>query len=331
MNRLLPYLGLLVITFLSSMPSSSASEDESIKEYAFPLMGTRFLVRGEGLDEEDVRAAVELGKKINSACSDYDATSELMKLNHWPENQPFALSPILKDVLAEALTISKLTEGAYDPTVGWHTWNWRKSRRDHTLPKLEAIAKAKAATGWNQLVLNSEESTITKLLPNMRIDLGGIAKGYTADRILSLLQQRGIKKASVAAGGDLCLGEAPSGKEGWAVSLKTLDAENKLVPQHLLLSQRGISTSGDIHQWIEIEGKRYSHIVDAATGLGLERRISATVIADKTTWSDALATALCVRPDIMEKLVKEAGIKAWIVLEDENGQNQLIKSSNADN
>lgn len=330
MMRYTSFFGLLAASILSLLMSGTAMSEEKIKEYAFPLMGTRFLVRGEGIDEDDVRAAAELGKKINDACSDYDVTSELMQLNRWPENKPFNLSPILQEVLTEALKISELTEGAYDPTVGWHTWNWRKSRRDGALPDQQAIEKATAATGWQKLRLDSEKAEITKLAPDMRLDLGGIAKGYTADRILALLSDRGIKHASVAAGGDLALGEPPVGKMGWDITLKTLDSERNLVPKQLVLSKKGISTSGDLHQWIEIDGKRYSHIVDSSTGLGLEKRISATVIANKTTWSDALATALCVRPALLEKLVKDAGIQAWIVVEDGEGKNRLIQSSNID-
>lgn len=331
MNRYFSCLGLLASIILTFIPTDSVKSEEAIKEYAFPLMGTRFLIRGEGVKEEDVKASVELGKQINAACSDYDATSELMQLNHWPENKPFKLGPILEDVLKEALKISELTEGAYDPTVGWHTWNWRKSRRDEVLPDQAAIAKAKAATGWRKLKIDAEKGEVTKLAPNMRIDLGGIAKGYAADRILALLRERGIKQASVAAGGDLALGDPPNGKEGWSVTLKTLDAEKELVPKTLTLSHKGVSTSGDLHQWIEIDGKRYSHIVDANTGLGLQKRISATVIAEKATWSDALATSLCVRPELLEKLEKEAKIQAWIVEEDEAGKKHLTHSSNIDN
>lgn len=287
-----------------------------VREFEFPLMGTRYAIRGEGLTEEVLEKVKKLGAEVNSACSDYDQTSELMNLNHWPAGKVFELSPILFDVLREALAISKFTDGAYDPTVGWHTWNWRKSRRDGELPNVTAIAKAKAATGWRSLVLDLEKRTVVKRVEGMRIDLGGIAKGYAADRMLGLLKERGFERVSVVAGGDLRLGVASVGAKGWVVELKTLDGEKKLVPRKVLLEGCGVSTSGDLHQWIEIGGKRFSHIVDAGTGLGLERRVSATVVARSATWSDALATALCVRPGLLGELGKLDGVEGLVVLEE---------------
>jgi thiamine biosynthesis lipoprotein len=126
----------------------------------------------------------------------------------------------------------------------------------------------------------------------MAFDLGGIAKGYAADQMLDSLATSGIRQALVTAGGDIRLGDAPPGRAGWNVALKTFDVGKN--EEILTLSNAAVSTSGDLHQSVVIDGVSYSHILDPATGLGLTRRVAASVIADNAKISDALATAACV-------------------------------------
>jgi thiamine biosynthesis lipoprotein len=124
----------------------------------------------------------------------------------------------------------------------------------------------------------------------MRLELGGIAKGYAADQALKELRMRGISRALVAASGDIALGEPPPGERGWKVGIAGWESAGS--PSTLLLHNCGISTSGDAEQFIEIGGVRYSHIVSTATGLGLTERIQVTLIAPNATTTDGLATAV---------------------------------------
>lgn len=244
------------------------------------------------------KAAFQYAAEINSACSDYDATSELMKLNAAAPNQPVPVSHHLFDVLRHGLELAQQSGGAYDPTLGHHAQNWRVARTSGRLPSPEQISQAKAASGWSHLVVDAATHSVTKRIPEMRLDLGGIAKGYAADGMLNILNNHGITRASITAGGEVRLGEPPPGKLGWQVRLKTLDAQHQLSPATLSLANCGISTSGDLHQSITIGGQSYSHIVNPVTGLGLTARVSATIIADHATLSDALATAYCVNPHL---------------------------------
>ena len=150
--------------------------------------------------------------------------------------------------------------------------------------------------------LDSANRTIELLLPGMRLDLGGIAKGYAGDEAIRVLREHGIRSALFEAGGDMVVSDAPPGKKGWAVEVVGDESAKQRVVE---VADRGISTSGDTEQFVEIDGVRYSHVVDPRTGCGLTQRYAATVIARDGITSDSLSTAACVLgPQKGAKLVK---------------------------
>ena len=157
----------------------------------------------------------------------------------------------------------------------------------------------------------------------MRLDLGGIAKGYAADEALKVLRSKGITRVLVAASGDIAVGDPPPAKDGWIVAVESLTRKN--VPDlSLKLVNQAVSTSGDAYQSVEIAGRRYSHIVDPKTGLGLEQRSSVTIIAATGMQADALATAVTVLgPEAGLELVRSGKCgqaQALIVQLDEHGK-----------
>ncbi|BDS07046.1 FAD:protein FMN transferase [Oceaniferula spumae] len=298
----------------------AVEKNPALERYHFQaaLMGTRFQIVLYGKDQETAtkaaNAAFAIGKEVEKACSDYDVTSELMTLMKPPASQK--VSALLADVLEKSLAIAEETNGAFDPTLGGHSWNWRRARTREKLPTDEAIAAAIKISGWQHLTITKDKQ-VRKAIPGMKLDLGGIAKGYAADRMLEILRNNGIKRATVAAGGDVRLGDAPPNTNGWKVGLKTLASDpNEPQTRHpyLVLSNCAVSTSGDLHQFIEIDGLRYSHIVDPATGLGLTRRVSATVVALTATRSDALATACCVSPELAKSMLEKDGVEKLLVI-----------------
>jgi thiamine biosynthesis lipoprotein len=178
------------------------------------------------------------------------------------------------------------------------------------------LQAALAAVGYQHLRLNAEERTAELVKSNMRLDLGGIAKGFAGDEALTAMAKLGVTRALVNGGGGLSLGEAPPGENGWKVGVAPLgaDAEPSRV---LLLANCGIATSGDAWQYVEIGGVRYSHIVDPRTGLGLTTRSSVTVVAPSGTVADGLATAASVLgPEKGLKLIEEtpgaAALFVWL-------------------
>jgi thiamine biosynthesis lipoprotein len=261
-----------------------------------PLMGTKFglvcYAESRVVAEKAAEKAFSKAEEINAVASDYLPESELSLLSTKSIGVPVPLSPLLFDLLDHSRRIAEATGGAFDPTLGPMTKLWRKTKTSGRLPDPENLAAARYACGWRHFTLDPEARTITLLRENMAFDLGGIAKGYSADLMLDSLAAAGIRQALVTAGGDIRLGDAPPGREGWKVAVKTFDVGKN--EEILTLSNAAVSTSGDLHQSVVIDGVSYSHILDPATGLGLTRRVAASVIADNAKISDALATAACV-------------------------------------
>ncbi len=274
------------------------------------LMGTRFAITCYHGDSDQAKvaadAAFDRAERINQVASDYIADSELLGLSRHPAGEPVTVSPLLFGLISEARSIAEKTAGLFDPTLGPLTKLWRESRRRKSLPDENTLAAARAATGWQSLILDPQKLTVTFMKPAMRLDLGGIAKGQAADAMLTAMKQRGIPRCCITAGGDVRLGEPPPAAIGWKIGIRTIADRDD--PKFLILANCAVSTSGDLHQFIEIDGTRYSHIIDPATGLGITRSVAATVIAPTATVSDALATACCVAPsDKAKALALAAG------------------------
>jgi FAD:protein FMN transferase len=213
--------------------------------------------------------------------SDWKAESELSRLNQSGEG---VVSDRLFEVLSIALRIAEGTDGAFDPTLGAAVGVWREGRIPGEEERKEILSKV----GWRHLRLDPGKRRARIDKPGVRLDLGGIAKGYAADRALAALVRKGVSSALVAVAGDISLGDPPPGAEAWRVSI---GGEGSGI---LLLRNRGVSTSGDAERFLEIGGVRYSHVLDPRTGVGLPGGAQATVVAPNATLADALATAVCV-------------------------------------
>jgi len=252
--------------------------------------------------EKAAAACFQRIAELNASFTDYDPTSELMRLCAPGAQHPFKVSAPLFDLLQRSRQIAELTGGAFDPTCGYLSQLWRRSKRQQKLPQADRLQAAIAATDWRRITLHAESRSIT-LQPGTLMDLGGIAKGYAADECLCVLRRHGITRAVVQAGGDTAVGDPPPGETGWEIKLRTFTRpgdEDALTS--VRLANRAVSTSGDLYQFIEIGGVRYSHIISPKTGLGLTGRIACSVFAPDCTTSDGLATAMCV-------LGREAGEK----------------------
>lgn len=263
-----------------------------------PHMGTLWHITLHAPDPTAASNAVHTAfarvHTLDTIFTDYNPESELLRLCAQPHGTPVPVSRELFDILQKAEALSRQTGGAFDVTVGPMVQLWRRARRQHELPAPEKIAAARAAVGFEKIKLDAHRRTVTLLAPGMRLDLGGIAKGYAADEALRVLRGQGMSRALVAASGDLAIGDAPPGQPGWRVeiALPATAGTNRSI--NLSLKNCGISTSGDIEQFVELNGIRYSHIVDPRTGVGLTNRLQVTVLAECATRSDALTKTICV-------------------------------------
>ncbi len=289
----LPLAALLCLSACRTPPPAKPLERF---EFSHPAMGTLVTITLYAPDLAAAKAGADAAfhriDALEDIMSDYQADSELMRLCDQPIGTPVPVSAELFDVLQRAQKVSKLSNGAFDVTVGPYVRLWRFARKRKVLPTPAEIAAARAAVGWQKLRLDARARTVTLLAPNMRLDLGGIGKGYAADAALHILSGRGIDRALVAASGDIAVGNPPPGQQGWKVGIAAFGVATNTPARTLLLHNAGISTSGDTEQFIEINGVHYSHIVNPATGLGLTNRIQATIIGPDATTTDSLDTTV---------------------------------------
>lgn len=253
--------------------------------------------------------------QLNGILSDYDPASELRRLcDTAGEGKAVPVSEDLWKVLMQSIELSDRSGGAFDVTVGPIVRLWRRARRSGELPPQKLLSDARQLVGYKLVRLDAEHKTVALAKAGMRLDLGGIAKGYALDQALEVLRKHGIRRAIIHAGGDIGVGDPPPGETGWKIGVGTLDVDAKPA-RYLSVARCGVATSGDMFQFVEIGGRRYSHLVDPHTGVGLTDHSNVTVVAPNGTLSDGLASAVSVLgPKEGLKLVEATpGVAAFIL------------------
>jgi thiamine biosynthesis lipoprotein len=285
---------------LSLLAVGSAAAEPKLTRYSFtqPQMGTTFKIivyaPDEAAADRATKAAFARVAELDGIMSDYKDTSELRRLCDKAGGDPVKVSDDLWAVLERAQEVSRRSDGAFDVTVGPMVRLWRLARRTRQLPDAGDLAKAKALVGYEKVKLDPKAHTVQLTTKGMKLDLGGIAKGYAADAALAVLKKAGLPRALVAAGGDIAVGDAPADADAWTVGISPVEDPESAPKKYLLLKNAAVSTSGDAEQYVEIDGRRYSHIVDPKTGIGLVGRMTATVVAPNGLWSDPLTKVVAV-------------------------------------
>ena len=260
------------------------------------LMGTevRILVDAPSSSElnHSISAAFREGERLNMILSDWEGESELSQLSRSSEfGKPFTLSQELWEVLLYSQTLAHQSRGAFDVTVGSLSRLWRIARHQKRLPEPQKLHQTIQRTGYEKLLVNESNPTATLTTQGMVLDLGGIAKGYIADQMLALLKKSGFPRCLIDAGGDLTIGDPPLSARGWRVEVGGISGSE--IPP-LALSNCAVATSGDLEQFLELEGKRYSHLINPKSGLGLKGGAQVTIIAKNGMTADALASTCLV-------------------------------------
>ena len=312
-------IGLVIAAqLLSAAPVAAQNRFQQSQTH----MGARFEIVLYAATESDAErafdSAFQRAAQIDGSMSDYDPESELSRLSRAsPTSEPLQLSNDLFLVLELALGVSALSEGAFDVTVGPLTRLWRRARRRRQFPDPDRLTLARESVGYRHLQIDRATRAASLGQPRMRLDLGGIAKGFAAGQMLIEINKHGIEQALVNSGGDIAMSQAPPGSSGWKVGVQPL-GEDSGDSVFAVLSETTVATSGDVWQFVEINGTRYSHIVDPRTGLGTTRPGGVTVVAPDGALSDALASALSVMDiDAGFALVEQyAGASARIVWSD---------------
>lgn len=283
-------------------------------EFAEPHMGTtvRLVLWTEDAAEAEsaAREAFRTFARLDSLFSDWRDDSEIAEVARAAGNW-VSVSPELVALLSEATAWRERTGGAFSPTIGPLTRLWRWAVRRGELPPDARLLEARRLAGFGRvtpgMTIDATRGRVRLSERGMSLDLGGIAKGWAADRVLEALRSRGIRSALVDAGGDLALGTAPPDTEGWSVEFPDASIRH--------LAEVAVATSGDRHQWLEVDGVRYSHILDPATGLGATDAPTVVVVARDGATADVLASAVTVmqREEIERLVVEYPGIAVSVL------------------
>lgn len=288
------------------------------------LMGTWFTVTLYAPDSLAARRAYDAVSArmdtLNAVMSDYLDGSEINRLSQTGgSRQWMQVSPPLFAVLREALTIARLSGGRFDPTIGPLSQLWRRAVRQRQFPPARERRRARRAVSFRYVELDSVTQSVRLRKPHMRLDLGGIGQGFAIDEAQNVLHQHSIRAFLLDLGGDILAGDAPPDRpDGWRIGMRAGRPNAANVPPTdsvFLLRNAAVTTSGDTERHLDINGKRYSHVMNPRSGLGLRRFVRATVLAPTGTYADALTKVFSVaRPAQRKRLARRfPQARVWVV------------------
>ena len=228
---------------------------------------------------------------FNILFSDYDPQSELNQVNNSAGKTAIKVSPGLMDIILLSKKAWQNSRHSFDITIGPLSQLWRGARKQKIFPDSSVIATTRKLVDFSQIVIDTLQQTVQLTKAGMRLDLGGIAKGYIAQKVIDFLRKQGISKALADAGGDMAMSSSANNSKGWVIGVNIPETTDDLLPRHLILQNIAVATSGDAYQYIEHNGKKYSHIIDPRTGYGIQSQRNVTVIAANGTDADWLAYA----------------------------------------
>ena len=242
------------------------------------------------------RKSYELVDSLSHIFSNYDSSSELSKINASAGLLPYKMSRAMLDLVQKSQYAYIQSKGAYDISIGPLSSLWRNARKAKLFPEASTVLATKKLVGLNQVKINKRLGTIFLPNANMQLDFGGIAKGYIAQWVINFLKANGIQQALVDAGGDIVMSGPPLNQKGWLIGVNLPETTDQLLNKKLQLSNCSVATSGDVYQFIEYKGVKYSHIINPLTGYGVTNLRNVTIVAKTGATADWLATACSILP-----------------------------------
>ena len=315
MKNILVLMSLFLSIFILSAQKSYS--ESSI------LMGSSFEITVVALDEDFAKESLAIAKKeiirIENLISSWDQKSETSRINKNAGIGAVEVSKELFDLIFRAQQISKLSSGAFDLTFAAVDKLWNFDGRESEMPNPDALKASVFNIGYQLIELNEQSLTVFLPKKGMKIGFGAIGKGYAADSAKQLLVERGVLGGIINASGDMnTWGTKPDGSS-WTIGIVN-PMNNKKVFSWFSLEHNAVVTSGDYEKFTQINGRRYSHIIDPRTGIPSQGIVSCTIFAGKAELADAIATAIFVMgvesglflidqlPDIEAILIDDSGI-----------------------
>ena len=291
-------LFLLCIAMLTACQNSDENKKVSKDIFA---MDTYMTVTAYGKNAENgVNKAVDEINRLETVLSAEKQESDIYKLN---ETGSGTLSTDTKDIVSKALEINKTTNGAFDISIYPLMVKWGFTTQKYNVPSKNEISKLLKDVDSSKIIFDEKSGNI-KLKENMKIDLGGIAKGYTSNRVMQIFKEHGVKSGLVSLGGNVqALGTKTDGT-AWQIAIENPDKSSDYIGV-VSVKDKAVITSGGYERYFEKNGKTYHHILDPETGYPAESGLkSVTIVSDDGTLADALSTSLFV-------MGKEKALDYW--------------------
>jgi len=317
------------IFFIVLMLSGCFPSNDLVKEEVLlqgKTMGTTYNIKiiADSSDFDDKALQADIDKvlvQVNQEMSTYIPDSELSLFNKSESVTPRKISQGLARVMKEAIRIGEISKGKLDVTVGplVNLWGFGPEYRPETVPSETLLRQTKAKIGLHHLTLNG--NTLSKALPELYVDLSTIAKGYGVDVVAELIEQQGIENYLVEIGGEMRVKGFKHTGELWHIAIEKPITTERAVQQVVVPKNNAVATSGDYRNYFEIDGQRFSHIIDPDSGKPIEHKlVSVTVIHPSSMTADGLSTAMMVMgADKALAFAQEHGIAAYIIAKTENG------------
>lgn len=295
---------------------------ERIYKKSTVLMDTIITISVVSDSEDNAERAIDTAlseiKRLEALFDFFAPNSEVSRVNKNAGISKVEVSPDMLSVLDKAFLVSGKTDGAFDVTIGSVTelYDFYKGVK----PEKAKIQKNLSLVNYRELVIEREKSTVFLKKTGMRIDLGGISKGYAADKTVDVLKKAGIRSGFVAVAGDIrTFGVKPDGKP-WKIGIRNPRAKGKDdIVATVKLKDMAISTSGDYERYFLLKGQRYHHLLSPFTGYPVHKCQSVSIIADDGVLADAFSTGVFILgPEKGIKLIEQMGFDGIIIDKDGN-------------
>lgn len=315
------------IALLALQITACSKPVEAVK-ISGPTMGTRYNItlfpaKDQAIDSARMQQSIDDSlKRINQQMSTWDKTSEITRFNQSESTEWFEVSAEFAKVAAAAQEISKMSGGAFDITVGplIRMWGFGKDLTNNN-PDQASIDAALQNMGYQKLQVRQSPPALRKQIPGLQINLSAIAKGYAVDAIAEQLEQQGIINYLVEIGGEIRANGVKANGDLWRVAIEKPETKERAIQQGLLLKDVGIATSGDYRNYVERDGKRYSHTINPATGKPITHQLaSITILHESAMMADGLATAIMVLGEEKGKsFIADNQLSAYMISRDKDG------------
>ena len=295
-------------------------------------MGTQYRIIVRLKDDELIEAdniekeLIDAMQSVNNSMSTYIPESELNKLNNASTGKPIELSSQLHDVIQESQAISKLSEGAFDITLGKvvNLWGFGKNGKINKAPTEQVLTQMIQSVGYQKIELR--DSKLTKTVANISLDLSAIAKGYAVDKVAERLDDLAIENYLIDIGGELKASGFAQFEQVWKVGIEKPHALGG-IQQIIALHDKSIATSGDYRNFHVIEGTQYSHTIDVKTLKPVFHRLAlVSVIDERASRADALATAVMALGDERGwNFAQKHDLTVYMVVREEGENNYRVQ------